>query len=124
MPPGVQVPAVVTRSIHGTRPLDRQCAAAPVALQELTGDGAADTSTLDHREMRRLIDTGYRDAASVVGAGWRPTWPYDEKWYMPGVTLDRVLADRRIGVRSARPHRISGSDHKAFYAELVLPSKA
>jgi endonuclease/exonuclease/phosphatase (EEP) superfamily protein YafD len=88
-------------------------------LRVLAGDFNA---TLDHAALRRLIDTGYRDAASVVGAGLRPSWPYDEKWFMPGVTLDRVLADRRIGARAARPYRIRGTDHKAFYAELVLPS--
>jgi hypothetical protein len=32
-----------------------------------------------------------------------------------------VLADRRVGVRAARPYRVKGSDHKALYAELVLP---
>jgi endonuclease/exonuclease/phosphatase (EEP) superfamily protein YafD len=88
-------------------------------LRVLAGDFNA---TLDHAALRRLIDTGYRDAASVVGAGLRPSWPYDEKWFMPGVTLDRILADRRIDVRAARPYRIRGSDHKALYAELVLPS--
>jgi hypothetical protein len=40
---------------------------------------------------------------------------------LAGVTLDRVLADRRVGVRAARTYRISGSDHRAFFAELVLP---
>jgi endonuclease/exonuclease/phosphatase (EEP) superfamily protein YafD len=90
-------------------------------LRVLLGDFNA---TLDHKALRRLIDTGYRDAASVVGSGLRPSWPYDEKWYLPGITLDRVLADRRIGVRTARPYRIKGSDHKALYAELVLPSNA
>jgi endonuclease/exonuclease/phosphatase (EEP) superfamily protein YafD len=78
-------------------------------------------ATLDHAALRRLMSTGYRDAASVAGDGFRSTWPYDEKWFIPGVTLDRVLADERVGVRAVRPYRIPGSDHKAVYAELVLP---
>jgi endonuclease/exonuclease/phosphatase (EEP) superfamily protein YafD len=57
-----------------------------------------------------------------VGSGVRPTWPYDEKWFIPGVALDHVLADRRVGVRAARPYRIPGSDHRAVYAELTLPN--
>jgi endonuclease/exonuclease/phosphatase (EEP) superfamily protein YafD len=101
----------------------RDLAAQPPATVDgpvriLLGDFNA---TLDHVALRRLVDTGYRDAASVVGAGLRPTWPYDEKWFVPGVTLDRVLADRRVGVRDARVYRVPGSDHKAVYADLVLP---
>jgi endonuclease/exonuclease/phosphatase (EEP) superfamily protein YafD len=87
-------------------------------VRVLMGDFNA---TLDHAALRRLIDTGYRDAAAVSGSGFRSTWPYDEKWFVPGVTLDRVLADKRVGVRAARPYRVPGSDHKAIYAELVLP---
>jgi SAM-dependent methyltransferase len=37
------------------------------------------------------------------------------------VTLDRVLVDKRVGVRTARTYRVPGSDHKAIYAALVLP---
>ena len=55
-------------------------------------------ATLDHAPLRRLLGTGYRDAADVRGAGFTPTWPYDGK-PVPGVTLDHVLADRRVGVR-------------------------
>jgi endonuclease/exonuclease/phosphatase (EEP) superfamily protein YafD len=78
-------------------------------------------STLDHAALRRLIASGYRDCADVVGSGLASTWPYDNTWYIPGVTLDRVLADRRVGVRAAHTYRIPGSDHRAFFAELVLP---
>ncbi|GIJ69280.1 endonuclease/exonuclease/phosphatase family protein [Virgisporangium ochraceum] len=125
-------PPVLVESVHPTAPWgapamaywerdlrDQPPATVDGPLRVLAGDFNA---TLDHAALRRLIDTGYRDAASVVGSGLRPSWPYDEKWFMPGVTLDRVLADRRIGVRAARPYRIRGTDHKAFYAELVLPT--
>jgi endonuclease/exonuclease/phosphatase (EEP) superfamily protein YafD len=131
----VDVPGAVAvhmESVHPTAPWgapamadwERDLRAQPAATNNgpvriLAGDFNA---TLDHAVLRRLIATGYRDAASVVGAGLRPSWPYDEKWYLPGITLDRVLADRRVGVRAARPYRVRGTDHKAFYAELVLPS--
>jgi endonuclease/exonuclease/phosphatase (EEP) superfamily protein YafD len=124
-------PPVEVESVHPTAPSSRQAmphwvddyAAQPPAtpngpIRILAGDFNA---TLDHAVLRRLIDTGYRDAAEVVGAGFRPTWPYDEKWYLPGVTIDRVLADRRVGVRAVEVFRIPGSDHRACYAELVLP---
>ena len=74
--------------------------------------------------MRRILDTGYRDAADVVGAGLTPSWPNDERWYVPGVTLDHVLADRRVGVKAVSVHTIEGSDHRAVYAELVLPPRS
>jgi endonuclease/exonuclease/phosphatase (EEP) superfamily protein YafD len=124
-------PPVLMESVHPQAPSDRfripgwerdlrdqPAATVDGPVRVLLGDFNA---TLDHAAMRRLIGTGYRDAASVTGGGFRSTWPYDEKWYLPGVTLDRVLADRRVGVRAARPYRTPGSDHKAIYAELVLP---
>ena len=99
--------------------LDAQPRATPGGtVRVLAGDFNA---TLDHAALRRLIDSGYRDAAAVTGAGLRHTWPYDERWYVPGVALDRVLADRRVGVRRVATHRTPASDHKAFFAELTLP---
>jgi endonuclease/exonuclease/phosphatase (EEP) superfamily protein YafD len=83
----------------------------------LAGDFNA---TLDHAELRRLIDTGYEDAAATVGAGLRPTWPRGRR-IPPPVTIDHVLADGRCGVREVTIHTIPGTDHRAVFAELVLP---
>jgi endonuclease/exonuclease/phosphatase family metal-dependent hydrolase len=124
-------PPVFVESAHPTAPTDHfgavswavdmraEPAATPDgALRVLAGDF---NSTLDHAGLRRLIGTGYRDAADTVGDGLSSTWPYDERWYIPGVTLDRVLADRRIKVATVHQFRTPDSDHKAIYAELVLP---
>jgi endonuclease/exonuclease/phosphatase (EEP) superfamily protein YafD len=89
-------------------------------VRVLLGDFNA---TLDHASLRRLVATGYRDAASAAGSGLRPTWPSLGRKLTPPVTLDRVLADRRVGVRAARPYRVTGTDHRAVYAELVLPGR-
>jgi endonuclease/exonuclease/phosphatase family metal-dependent hydrolase len=79
-------------------------------------------STLDHRALRRLIGRGYRDAALTVGKGLVGTWgPYDGS-RVPPVTLDHILVDRRIGVRAVSVHGIPGSDHRAVFAQLTLPS--
>jgi endonuclease/exonuclease/phosphatase (EEP) superfamily protein YafD len=86
------------------------------ALQILAGDFNA---TLDHAELRRLINTGYVDAADVVGDGLRPTWPVGRR--LPPVTIDHVLVDRRCGVRRVAVHTLPGSDHRAVIAELVIP---
>jgi endonuclease/exonuclease/phosphatase (EEP) superfamily protein YafD len=76
-------------------------------------------ATLDHRELRRVVDRGYVDAADVLGAGLRPTFPVGHAY--PPITIDHVLAERSIGVRRLSIHAISGSDHRAVIAELVLP---
>jgi hypothetical protein len=35
--------------------------------------------------------------------------------------IDHVLADKRVGVRTVSVHTIPGTDHRAVFAELVLP---
>jgi endonuclease/exonuclease/phosphatase family metal-dependent hydrolase len=90
-------------------------------VRVLVGDFNA---TLDHVRLRRLIATGYRDVASVRGRGFTASWPYDEKWWIPGVTIDHVLADRRVGVARYAVHPVPHSDHRAVFAELVLPADA
>ena len=86
-------------------------------LRILAGDFNA---TLDHAELRRLLDTGYTDAAAEVGAGLKGTWPHGRR-FPPPVTIDHVLADSRAGVKAFSVHAITGTDHRAVLAELVLP---
>ena len=84
----------------------------------LAGDFNA---TLDHSPLRKLIGTGYRDAAATVGRGLAPTWPEDGS-RLPPITIDHVLVDERAGVASFRTKVIAGSDHKAIVADLLLPA--
>ncbi len=78
-------------------------------------------ATLDHSELRAVIDRGYVDAADATGQGLRPTWPVGRHGYPP-LTLDHVLVERSVGVRALSVHRIAGSDHRAVVAELGLPA--
>ena len=123
-------PAVELIAVHVTPPLrgwrvdawhddlrSLPGAAARGPLRILAGDFNA---TLDHAELRRLLDAGYEDAAAEVGAGLRATWPNGRR-IPPPVTIDHVLADRRCGVRAFSVHPIPGTDHRAVLAELVLP---
>ncbi|MDQ2630585.1 MAG: endonuclease/exonuclease/phosphatase family protein [Actinomycetota bacterium] len=85
----------------------------------LVGDFNA---TLDHSLLREILDRGYRDAGDVAGEGLEPTWPADD-WASraPGVTIDHVLADERLGVVDYEVEELPGSDHRAVFAELAMP---
>ena len=83
----------------------------------LVGDFNA---TLDVSQFRELIDRGYRDAGEVAGEGLTPTFPA-EGHMIPPVTIDHVLADRRLGIVEYDVEGIPGSDHRAVEAELALP---
>lgn len=127
----VGAPPVLVESVHPSAPyslgmvsdwradLRNQPRATPDGpVRILAGDF---NSTLDHAELRKLLASGYRDAADATGAGLTGTWgPYDGDW-IPPVTLDHVLVDRRIGVRDVSVHRLDGSDHRLVFAELSLP---
>jgi endonuclease/exonuclease/phosphatase (EEP) superfamily protein YafD len=86
-------------------------------LRILAGDFNA---TLDHEELRRILATGYEDAAAQVGAGLHGTWPEGSR-FPPPIAIDHVLADSRAGVHAVSLHTIANTDHRAVFAELVLP---
>jgi endonuclease/exonuclease/phosphatase (EEP) superfamily protein YafD len=131
----VQPPGAVAVDVESAHPL------APYALEVLGGwrdDLAAEprtdpagapriligdfNATLDHQPLRDLIDAGYRDAADAAGQGLIGTWgPYDGD-LLPPVTIDHVLADRRLGVGAVSVHDIPDSDHRAIIATLRIPS--
>ncbi|WP_018683819.1 endonuclease/exonuclease/phosphatase family protein [Actinokineospora enzanensis] len=83
----------------------------------LAGDFNA---TLDHGALNGLLDRGYRDGAELVGEGLRPTW-VSPRGYLPPVTIDHVLVDKRIGVTTVSVYSLPGSDHNAVFSELALP---
>lgn len=82
----------------------------------LVGDFNA---TLDFPELRDLLDSGYRDAGELTGNGLAPTWPQG-KILPPPVTIDHVLADKRISIVDYRVEGLPGSDHRAVFAVLGL----
>jgi endonuclease/exonuclease/phosphatase (EEP) superfamily protein YafD len=84
----------------------------------LAGDFNA---SLDQAEFRDLVDGGYRDAGEATGKGLEPTWPSDEVLPWGLMTIDHILADRRLGVAEYEVDGLPGSDHRAIYARLVLP---
>jgi len=131
----VQPPGAVAVTVESAHPL------APYSLEVLDGwrddlaaeprtePGAAPrillgdfNATLDHKAMRDLVGAGYRDAADAAGQGLVGTWgPYDGD-PLPPVTIDHVLADRRLGVGAVSVHDIPDSDHRAIIATLRVPA--
>jgi endonuclease/exonuclease/phosphatase (EEP) superfamily protein YafD len=85
----------------------------------LAGDFNA---TLDHAQFRRLLNLGYVDAASQAGHGLALTWGPKPHRRLTLLAIDHVLADRRCAVLTTSVHRLTGSDHRALYAELRLPA--
>jgi endonuclease/exonuclease/phosphatase family metal-dependent hydrolase len=83
----------------------------------LAGDFNA---TFDQSQFRGVVDRGYRDAGDVAGKGLEPTFPAAGH-LIPPVTIDHVLADRRLGIVSYTVADIPDSDHRAVEAELALP---
>jgi endonuclease/exonuclease/phosphatase (EEP) superfamily protein YafD len=85
----------------------------------LAGDFNA---TLDHAHFRRLLRRGYADAASQAGHGLSLTWGPQPGRRPTLLAIDHVLIDRRCAVLTTSAHRLTGSDHRALYAELRLPA--
>jgi endonuclease/exonuclease/phosphatase (EEP) superfamily protein YafD len=98
-------------------------------LPEPNPDGAARVligdfnATMDHAAFRRLVGTGYLDAAEQVGRGLVPTWPAAGRWWPPPVTIDHVLVDHRCQVDEVRVLPVPGSDHRAVLARFSMPLK-
>ncbi|WP_205324547.1 endonuclease/exonuclease/phosphatase family protein [Glycomyces sp. YM15] len=89
----------------------------------LAGDFNA---TLDHENMRELLDSGYTDAAEATGDGldatWQPTVGYlNGLVTIPAVTLDHVIAQDGIEVLDWEVLDKDGSDHAPVVARLRLP---
>ncbi|MFG1945990.1 endonuclease/exonuclease/phosphatase family protein [Nonomuraea sp. NPDC048826] len=87
------------------------------AVRVLAGDFNA---SLDHRAMRDLLGRGYADAAHRAGAALTPTWP-SGRGLPPFITIDHVLADERAGVSAFAVRDVPRTDHRAVFAELLLP---
>jgi endonuclease/exonuclease/phosphatase family metal-dependent hydrolase len=85
----------------------------------LAGDFNA---TLDHAQFRRLLRRGYADAASQAGHGLSPAWGPQPGRRPALLAIDHILIDRRCAVLATSAHRLTGSDHRALYAELRLPA--
>jgi endonuclease/exonuclease/phosphatase (EEP) superfamily protein YafD len=124
-------PPVRLKAVHPAPPVN--AFAAPTwkdALAALPGsDGRGDVrilagdfnATLDHPELRKLLDRGYTDAADATGKGLVATWPARPRG-APPITIDHVLVDKRVEVERFEVVHVPGSDHRALIVTLRLPA--
>ena len=111
------------------RERDRRAVLAGRARRAAGSDGRGDVqilagdfnATLDHPELRALLDRGYTDAADAVGKGFVWTWPAPPARRALPLTIDHVLVDQRVEVEQVTVVRVPGSDHRAVIAALRLP---
>ncbi|HEX3238795.1 MAG TPA: endonuclease/exonuclease/phosphatase family protein [Solirubrobacterales bacterium] len=117
-------------AVHPLTPGRTGIGAWEAALSSLptTGDGAPwilvgdFNATLDHAQLRDVVNRGYRDAGAVAGEGLKPTWPagrWDDR--SPPITIDHVLLDRRLDVVEYSVESLPETDHHPIYARLALP---
>jgi endonuclease/exonuclease/phosphatase (EEP) superfamily protein YafD len=127
MPDGRRVRVV---GVHPYPPLSKNVGRWQAALESLpsAGEGtpwvlAGDfNGTLDQAEFRDVVDRGYADAGDVTGKGLEATFPtMGHRLLPPSITIDHVLADRRLGIADYGVDDLPGSDHRAIHAQLVLP---
>ncbi|MEU7898903.1 endonuclease/exonuclease/phosphatase family protein [Nonomuraea sp. NPDC049152] len=125
LPSGAQAQVV---AIHPNPPLGRMATEwnaslaampppSPDVVRVLAGDFNA---SIDHSALRGLLGKGYIDAAETAGKGLTPTWPHG-RLIPPLITIDHVLADRRVGVARVEVRDVPRTDHRAVFAELRLP---
>jgi endonuclease/exonuclease/phosphatase (EEP) superfamily protein YafD len=107
---------------HSTGTWEESLASLPSAGRGAPWVLAGDfNGTFDQAPFRDVVDRGYRDAGEVAGKGLEPTFPR-EAHLIPPITIDHVLADRRLGVVEYSVEELLGSDHRTVRAELVLPA--
>ncbi len=127
MPDGRRLRVV---GVHPYPPLSTNVGRWQTALESLpsAGEGtpwvlAGDfNGTLDQAQFRDVVDRGYIDAGAATGKGLEPTFPtMGHRMLPPTITIDHVLADRRLGIADYGVDDLANSDHRAVHATIVLP---
>ena len=87
----------------------------------VAGDLNAPVSSL---VVRRLLDTGLRDAFSVAGLGYGYTWGHSLRFRFSFLRIDHILVDRRFRVARSFVGSTAGSAHRPVIADLFLTADA
>ncbi len=83
-------------------------------------------ATLDHPQMRKLLDSDYRDASADAGLIWRPTWPSPSQrvrivgMKLPSLFgLDHVFMRGPLTTTDAHVRAVPGTDHRALVTHVA-----
>lgn len=82
-------------------------------------------ATLDHPQLRALMDSSYRDASADAGLGWRPTWPSPDNVSLAGLrmpplfALDHVFARGPLEATDTHVRVVPGTDHRALVTRIA-----
>lgn len=79
-------------------------------------------STLDHRGFRDILATGYRDAGEQAGVGFVLTYPSNRRRIPALIGIDHVISRGGIVATGVERIDVTGSDHAALIATLVVPT--
>jgi hypothetical protein len=83
-------------------------------------------ATYDHTEFRELLGShpdgpGLVDVGTALGSRLVPTWPMEGP-LLPGITIDHLVTNPRLGISGYEVHRVEGTDHAAVLATLAVPA--
>lgn len=77
-------------------------------------------ATLDHPQLRDLLQRGWRDAGRERGQALEPTW---HGLPLTRLTIDHVLVPPGAAVLAYEVDALRGSDHRAVTVTLRLPTR-
>ncbi|MDK1472215.1 endonuclease/exonuclease/phosphatase family protein [Streptomyces sp. 549] len=76
-------------------------------------------ASADHAAFRRLLDTGMRDSARLLGHSRTPTWPAATAPPL-GAQIDHVLVSPGLVPRHVSFLDLPGTDHRALLVDLAV----
>lgn len=127
LPGHAPVPVVSAHPTPPVRPRSqttwrRWLAALPAPSGPLEGGVVAGdfNATLDHPQLRQLLDRGWRDAGLERGEALEPTW---HGLPLARLTIDHVLVPPGAAVLAYEVDDLPGSDHRAVTVTLRLPAR-
>ena len=72
----------------------------------------------DHLPMRDLHGLGLRSATDIVGAGWLPTYPANDR-VPPLIPIDHIMLNDELTATTITRVRVAGTDHLGLLATLA-----
>jgi len=116
-------------AVHPTYPVDASgWARDHGVIAEAVADQRPDlvlgdfNATMDHVQMRALVDDGYRDVGELDNGGWLPTWPAEGRfdWLgLPLAQIDHVLVGSELAALGMHTVEVPATDHRAVVARVA-----